>query len=121
MRYLVAAGVASLLLVAALAYHWWVATMVSGLMEQARVRAGLPAGSPMGDVGIPLSGPQMTFIKIDHLLSRFWFVLLPVLLAICFGIAASLPSAGSTTSGQSESSIQPRGADGEDTQRVNHG
>jgi hypothetical protein len=107
MKYLVASGVAGLILLAALAYHGWVTSMVSGLMEQARVRAGLPAGSPMGDVGIQVSGPQMTYIQIDHLLSRFWFVLLPVLLAICFGIAASLPRARSTTSGPAESSSQP--------------
>ena len=107
MRYLVASAVSGLILLVALAYHWWVTTMVSGLMEQARVRAGLPAGSPMGDVGIPLSGTQMNHIQIDHLLSRFWFVLLPVLFAICFSIAASVPRARSTTSGPSESSSRP--------------
>jgi hypothetical protein len=106
MRYLVAAGIAGLILLAVLAYHWWVASMVSGLMEQARVRAGLPAGSPMGDIGIHVSGPQMTHIQIDHLLSRFWFVLLPVLLAICFGIAASLPRARSTAGRPAESPSQ---------------
>jgi hypothetical protein len=107
MRSLVASGVAGLILLAALAYHWWVTSMVSGLREQARVRAGFPTGSPMADFRIQVSGPQMTYIQIDHLLSRFWFVLLPVLLAICFAIAASLPRARSTTSGPAESPSRP--------------
>jgi hypothetical protein len=66
MRYLVASGVACLILLAAIGYHRSVTTMVSGLMEQARVRAGLPAGPPIGDVGIQLSGRQMTYVQIDH-------------------------------------------------------
>jgi hypothetical protein len=59
MRYLVASGVSCLILLAALAYHWWVTTMASGIMEQARAKAGLPAGLAMNDLGIPLSGSQM--------------------------------------------------------------
>jgi hypothetical protein len=96
MRYLVASGIACLVVCASLAYHWWVTSMFATIMEQARVRAGLPPGSPMNDLGLQVTGRQMLSIELDHFLLKFWFVLLPVLLLICFGIAAALPPARST-------------------------
>jgi len=78
--------------------------MFATIMEQARERAGLPPGSPMNDLGLQVTGRQMLHIELDHLLLRFWFVLLLVVLLICFGIAASLPRARSTAGTASDSS-----------------
>jgi len=47
---------------------------------------------------------QMLHIELDQFLLKFWFVLLPVVLLICFGIAASLPRARSTAGTASDSS-----------------
>ena len=77
MKYLVAAGVACLIVSAALAYHWWVESVVAATMEQARVQMGLPPGAPTNNLGVRVTGRQMLYIEIDHLLMRFWFILLP--------------------------------------------
>jgi hypothetical protein len=107
MRYLVASGVWCLVVLAALAHHWWVTSIVSGMMEPARIKAGLPPGSPANDFGIPVTGRQMFHIKFDHVVVNLWLILLPAVLALCLGIAASLPRAGPAARMPPGSSIKP--------------
>ncbi len=91
MRYLTATGIACLIVGASLAYHWWVDSGVASILKQARVRQGLPPGALPNDFGIPMTGRQILAVEIDHFLMRFWFILLPLVLLICLGIAAWLP------------------------------
>ena len=104
MKYLVAAGVACLIVGASLAYHWWVKSGVAALLEQARVRQGPAPGALPNDLGIPMTGRQILCIEIDHLLMRFWFILLPLVWLICLGIAAWLPGARSAAIAPADSS-----------------
>jgi hypothetical protein len=106
-RYLVASGVWCLVVLAALAHHWWVESMVSGMMEQAKIKAGLPPGSPVNDLGIPVTGQHMFQIKLDHMVVNLCSILLPAVLALCLGIAASLPRAGPAEPVPSSSSSKP--------------
>jgi hypothetical protein len=65
--------------------------MLAAILEQARVKQGLPPGPSPNDFGLPMTGLQMLCIKIDHLLTRFWFILLSLVLILCFVVAARWP------------------------------
>jgi hypothetical protein len=74
------------------AFHRWVTSMFVAVMEQARIQAGLPPGTDMNEFNIPVSGRQMLWLDLDHFLLRFWFVVLPLLLLLSFGLAMLLPA-----------------------------
>ena len=63
--------------------------------------------APMGDVGHALPGDMMTWISLDHLLMRFWFVLLPLIFLIGFGIAWSIPSKSGVERARSAATEKP--------------
>ena len=72
MRYLAATGIACLIVGSSLAYHRWVRSMV--------------AAAPWRDAGF-----ERVWRRGPYLLMRFWFILLPLVLLLCLGIAACLP------------------------------
>jgi hypothetical protein len=100
-EYVVALGISSLIVGASLVYHRWV---TSAIIEQIKVEAGLPAGSDMSDFDIPLPRQQILHIELAQFLLKFRFVMLAVVLLICFGTAASLPRARSNAKARSNSS-----------------
>ena len=57
--------------------------------------------------GITLPGYLMTLIEVDHLLMKFWFVLVPLIFLIGFGIAWSIPSKQGVSPTQSPSAENP--------------
>jgi hypothetical protein len=74
------------------AYHRWVTGMFAKVMEQARIKAGLPADTNMNDFNIQVEPGLLIWLNLDHFLLRFWFVILPLLLLLAFGCAMLLPA-----------------------------
>ncbi len=107
MRYLVAMAISCLMVGVALSYHRWVASSVGPVTANARARAGLPPPSPMNDLIVPVTGRQMLYIELDHFLVKFWYVLVPAVVLLCFGVAASFPRAPSTVGIAPNSSHKP--------------
>jgi hypothetical protein len=107
MKYLVAAGIACLIVGSVLALHWWVGSRLAAIEGQARATGKLPPNVPAKDLGVHVSDRLMFFMQLDHLLMSFWFILLPLILLICFGIAARLPGAKPAESPSAASSDKP--------------
>ena len=55
------------------------ANKVAGFMEQVRDRAGLPPDASLSDFNVPVTRDVANWIDINHLLSRFWIVLLTLI------------------------------------------
>jgi hypothetical protein len=94
MRYFAALVVSSLLVGAFLAYRCWVSAKVDVVLRRAQEEArqvGLPSEVTPGDFGLLMSKDLMTLVEIDHLILKFWFVVLPLILFLCFGVAAIVP------------------------------
>jgi hypothetical protein len=74
------------------AFHRWVSSMFAAVMEQARIQRGLPQGTDMSGLIIPMpSSRQMLWLDLDHLLLRFWFIVLPLIMLLSFGVAMVFP------------------------------
>ena len=79
-------------LVGLVAFHRWVSSMFAAVMEQARIQRGLPQGADLSGFIIRMpSSRLMLGLDLDHLLLRFWFVVLPLMILLSFGVAMVLP------------------------------
>jgi hypothetical protein len=90
MRYLISLMVSLGLLGIFLVNHWW-ATSQFAKVEQANAEEldkVVPPGAAPGDLGIRVSPKLMWAIEIDNLFCRFWFIVVPMILAINLGVAA---------------------------------
>jgi len=105
-RWMVCIAFCAILLAARMAYHRWVEARFDAIVQEAKKQAGMPPDAVM-DFGIPLPGDMMTLIEVDHLLMKFWLVLLPLVFLIGFGIAWALPSKKGVSRKQSASSEKP--------------
>ena len=106
-RWMVLIAVCAVCQAAWLAYHRWVAMRLDQIVLEARKRAGLPLDASMADFGIPLPGYLMFCVRLDHLLMKFWFVLLPLIVLFGFGIARSIPSRPADSRAPSAASEKP--------------
>ena len=109
MRYLAAFIVSSLLVATLLAYHWLVASKVNAVLRQVQAQdrqAGLPPETTPGDLGVLMPKDLITLVEIDHLILRFWFVVLPLILSLCFCVAALFPRKHGKAESPPTSSLQ---------------
>ena len=91
-RWMVCVAFCAFVLGAGMAFHSWVNARLDATLREARKAAGLPLDTPIEDIGIEVAADLMSWIQIDHLLLKFWFVLLPLVLLIGLGLACLIPS-----------------------------
>jgi hypothetical protein len=106
-RWMVLIAVCAVCLGVWLAYHRWVAMRLDQIFLEARKRAGLPLDARMADFGIPLPGYLMFCVQLDHLLMKFWFVLLPLIVLLSLGVALSIPPTHADSRPASTASERP--------------
>jgi hypothetical protein len=106
-RWMVCIAFCAICLAAGIALHWWVGARLDAVSQKAKEESGLPPDAPMEDVGIRVPNELMTWIQVDHLLMKFWFVLLPLVFLIGFGIAWSIPSKPGASRTRSTSTEKP--------------
>lgn len=88
MRYVIALTVCCLLLGSFLVNHWWVEDSIAIASRSAREKLGLAPDAPLTDFGIPVSRNVLVGLEVDRLFLRFWFVIVPAIVALCFVPAA---------------------------------
>jgi hypothetical protein len=64
---------------------------VAGFMEQARDRAGLPRDASLSDFDVPVTRDMLRWIWFDAALSRFWPVLLALVVLLTWVMLAYFP------------------------------
>jgi hypothetical protein len=91
-RTVLATGLSASVLGAFLVNHWRVAEFHRKIRQQ--IASGsldeIPPGTPLRDVGVRVSAGFIRAITIDAICQQFWFILLPLVVALCFGVAVLL-------------------------------
>jgi hypothetical protein len=67
------------------------ANKVADLMQSVRDQAGLPLDTPLSDFDVPVTGDMMRWIMCDAFLSRFWIVLLALVVLVTWATVAFFP------------------------------
>ncbi len=88
MRYVIALTVCCMLLGSFLVNHWWVEDSFAIAAREIRETMALPPDAPLTDVAISLPKAVLVGMEIDRFFLRYWFVIVPLTLALCFGVAA---------------------------------
>ncbi len=65
---------------------------VAGFMQKVRDQLGLPPDNPLSDFNVPVSRDVGYWIDVDNFLSRFWIVLLTVIVLATWVTIAYLRS-----------------------------
>ena len=69
----------------------WTSAKVAGFMQQVRDQSGLPSDAPLSDFNVPVSRDMMFWIEFDHFLSKFWILLLGLIIVVSLATLALLP------------------------------
>ncbi len=67
------------------------ANKVAGFMQQVRDLAGLPPDASLSDFNVPVTRDVANWIDIDNLLSRFWIMLLTLIVLATWVTIAYFP------------------------------
>jgi hypothetical protein len=67
------------------------ANKVAGFMQHVRDQAGLPPDASLSDFNVPVTRDVANWIDIDNLLSRFWIVLLTLIVLATWVTVAYFP------------------------------
>jgi hypothetical protein len=67
------------------------ANKVAGIMQKVREQAGLPPDTPLADFDVPVTRDMLRWILFDEFLSRFWIVLLALIVLVAWAIIAYFP------------------------------
>jgi hypothetical protein len=59
--------------------------------RQVRQKLGLPPEGPPPDFGIPLAGYMIMCVTSDGIITKFWYVVVLMILLFSIGVAAVLP------------------------------
>ncbi len=67
------------------------ASKVGGFMQQFRHKAGLPPYASLADFNVPVTRDMMHWIMLDGFLSRFWIILLALIVLATWVTIAYFP------------------------------
>ena len=74
------------------------ANKVGGFMQHVRDQAGLPPNASLSDFNVPVTREVANWIDIDNFLSRFWIVLLTLIVLATWVTVAYLPGGAAKAS-----------------------
>jgi hypothetical protein len=69
------------------------ANKVLSFMLEVRDQAGLPPDAPLADFDVPVTRDMMRWILFDAFMSRFWIVLLALIVLVAWAMIAYSPLA----------------------------
>ncbi len=75
-------------------YRRWGTVKVAGFLEGKRKQAGLPRTANLGDFNVSGTRDMVFWMDVDHLLERFWSILVFLAVVFSVAVAAMVPRGG---------------------------